>query len=221
MVSISFRIARWRSRRNNQTIYQEYQSCNISLNARTAWIVYLSRRFGENPRIEIYLINAYRAQSEWLIRKCQTNKPQRNFKLDQIPKYFMYFRLIVCSPDKTDTCRISNPKVNRILNNIAIRTISSFLHLKNRRNYFLHICLYTHCFPLCSLFVLKTIWSLWIFIDLDNFTTKYFSQRGNTSEWMNFFLLFTKTPKIGGFCSIAPHSTQHSGHFRLLSELHF
>lgn len=41
--------------------------------------------------------------------------------------FFFHFFRIVCSPDKTDTCSISNPKVNRILNKIAIRAISSFL----------------------------------------------------------------------------------------------
>lgn len=47
-------------------------------------------------------------------------------------------------------------------------------------------CLSTVAIPL----LLATIWSLWIFIDLDNFTTKYFfrNEEIHKHDWVNFFL---------------------------------
>jgi hypothetical protein len=51
----------------------------------------------------------------------------------------------VCSPDKIDPFNKSNPKVNRILNRIAISAISSFLKFPFK--FSLHtnskLCLYT------------------------------------------------------------------------------
>lgn len=86
---------------------------------------------------------------EWLIKSSFLSKRKQfdfvnwfmrvNKFLDN---FFKHLSDVICSPDKTDTCSISNPKVNRILNNIAIRAISSFLF----RIFTINFCtfVYTH-----------------------------------------------------------------------------
>lgn len=92
----------------------------------------------------------------------------------------------VCSPDKTDTWSISNPKVNRILNKIAIRAISSFLFFENfTMNFRTFVYTHTVFFPLRffgnnmkSEFLL--IWTTLL---------RFFSLWGNTSERTNLSLI--------------------------------
>lgn len=119
----------------------------------------------------------------------------------------------VCSPDKTETCSISNPKVNRILNKIAIRAISSFLSLIFHNNFpFAHLFIHTlaffflvHSFSsgnnMKSEFLL--IWTTLL---------QFFSAlRKYKREWMNLFP-FWKTPIICGFHSNYPQ-TDHQRSF--------
>lgn len=108
----------------------------------------------------------------------------------------------VCSPDKTETCSISNPKVNRILNKIAIRAISSFLSL-----IFTIIFLCTFVYTL--LFFLPLFceqYEVWIFIDLDKFTTIEASERisffGKTPISCGFHLVSAQVAELRSFTRI-------------------
>lgn len=169
-------------------------------------------------------------------KKCHSFKTQTKIRLQlvriarklRIRRNFFIFGLVdVCSPDKTDTCSISNPKVNRILNNIAIRAISSFLFGEIFHNQFSHICLYTH-------------FAFFFFIHF--FPLFFFGANNMKSEflliWTTLLRIFfamrkykrmnefhpRKRPKICGFLSICPHNTDEwriGGHIMIvLSTLH-
>lgn len=102
-----------------------------------------------------------KAFSEWTTDK---REHKQKFSLTGSHQEISHFGICLCSPDKTDSCSISNPKVNRILNKIAIRTISSFLNFHNKFCTFV----YTH-----TLLLFGAIWSL-NFYWFGHFTTKYF-----------------------------------------------
>lgn len=74
----------------------------------------------------------------------------------------------IYSPDKIDALNVSNPKVNRILNCIAISAISSFLkfplsfHFKYI--FVCTICIFFFALSYSLTFLLQTMWSLNLFL---------------------------------------------------------
>lgn len=85
----------------------------------------------------------------------------------------------IYSPDKIDALNVSNPKVNRILNCIAISAISSFLKFP-LSFHFKYIFVCTICIFFCALllthfFVTNNVKSEFIFIDSDTLLHKLHS----------------------------------------------
>lgn len=94
-----------------------------------------NRKAAEKTRIHREIKFIMSCRSEWLISSAATYPNANSHNRNSIkPEKKKCFREFIYSPDKTDTWNASNPKVNRILNKIAMGALSSFLSLINFHN---------------------------------------------------------------------------------------